>query len=73
MSVKNNTFLFTGQLRHKKKLVRSIIELKFLFLFDEIIISTWKEELESKIRFVYSMMFCAFEIKNDMMESVKLY
>ena len=49
MSVKNNTFLFTGQLRHKKKLVRSIIELKFLFLFDEIIISTWKEELESKV------------------------
>jgi hypothetical protein len=53
VSKKNNTFLFTGQLRHKKKLVRSIIELKFLFLFDEIIISTWKEELNSRVLILF--------------------
>lgn len=32
-----------------------------------------QHELEVKIRFVYAMMYCAFEIKNDMMESVKLH
>ena len=29
--------------------------------------------LKLRIRLIYAMMYCAFEIKNDMMHSVNLY
>lgn len=31
------------------------------------------ESLKLRIRLIYAMMYCAFEIKNDMMHSVNLY
>ena len=48
MSDKTNVFLFTGQLRHKKKLIKSIITIKSTFLFKKILISTWNDEKKNK-------------------------
>ena len=49
MKKKSNIFLFTGLLRHKKKLIKSLIQVKLLFLFDSIIISTWEDQLDDKM------------------------
>ena len=53
MNNKTNVFLFTGQLRHKKKLIKSVLTIKSTFLFKEILISTWNDE--KKIHFSF---FC---------------
>lgn len=44
MIEKTDVFLFTGQLRHKKKLIKSILTIKSTFLFKKIYISTWNNE-----------------------------
>ena len=49
MNNKTNVFLFTGQLRHKKKLIKSILTIKSTFLFKEILISTWNDEKKNKL------------------------
>ncbi len=49
MSDKTNVFLFTGQLRHKKKLIKSILTIKSTFFFKKILISTWDEEKKNKL------------------------
>lgn len=52
MIQKTNVFLFTGQLRHKKKLIKSILTIKSTFLFKRIYISTWNSE-KKNILFIF--------------------
>ena len=49
MNNKTNVFLFTGQLRHKKKLIKSVLTIKSTFLFKEILISTWNDEKKNTL------------------------
>ena len=53
MSDKTNVFLFTGQLRHKKKLIKSVLTIKSTFLFKEILISTWTDEKKNTLFIFY--------------------
>ena len=63
----------SGPMMEQRQVLFDYLNINEVFIHQLIEERSKGEHLHLQIRLIYALMFCAFEIKNDMMHSVNLY
>ena len=62
----------SGPMMEQRQILFEYLNINSVY-FHQLIEEKYEDHINLQIRLIYSLMFCAFEIKNDMMHSVNLY
>jgi hypothetical protein len=63
----------SGPMMEQRQILFDYLNINEVYIHQLIEERSKGEHLQHQIRLIYALMFCAFEIKNDMMHSVNLY